>query len=361
MEYNEDEGDYSGNSSKEKFYKWGKEDIVILLQYYEDFVRNSVFSKRKLLWITLSKQLQEHGVPVDAVQCENKWKALCRAYRNQYKSFQYRETIERILSLNNTDNSLLTLEKESSVPVKRIKAEYDNSIDISDEFEEKTQCKLWTPQEVEVLLKVMEANIPVFCKYSKKIIYEKVAHQLKMYKITVNALNIEHKWKGLIRALRRRITQKQKKTEIDLRVEKLHKIMLAYENSTDENSPEQEINEEMPNEGNTYHTLTNSKSSGSGIMTLLRSSSEIVTAFPLEQEYNQQDYLDENLSMESIQTEPQQPRTEIIDENMTFEERLLRFLKEQEDAKQRRHDEKMELKRKKIGLLEALVQSQNKD
>lgn len=310
------------------------------------------------MWITLAKQLKEHGIPVDAVQCENKWKALCRAYRNQYKSFQYREIIERILSLNNTENSLFnTQEKESPCPAKRPKLEHDLE-SLGDE--DRTQCKSWRPDEVEVLLDVWESNISTLCSMSKKSAYEKVAETLRLNGMTVNALNIEHKWKGLLRALRRRTAQRHKKTSIDLRVEKLYKIGLSYE--TDDSVTDDVTQEaSATNEGNTYHTLTNSKSSTtSGILTILRSSAETIAAFPLEQEYDQQEYLDENLSMDSVHIE--QPRTtEILDENMTFEERLLRFLKEQEEAKQRRHDEKMELKRKKIGLLEALVQSKNKD
>lgn len=335
--------------------------VFLTFQYYEDFVRNSVFSKRKLLWITLSQQLQEHGVPVDPVQCENKWKALCRAYRNQYKSFQYREIIERILSLNNTESPLYSSEKDPSGPsTKKIKLEHDSE---SLGEEDRTQSKLWRPDEVEALLGVWETNLPTLSNMSKKSMYEKVAEALRMNGMTVNALNIEHKWKGLLRALRRRISQRHKKTQIDLRVEKLYKIGLTYETDTDHDPLTDDVTqEETTNEGNTYHTLTTSKSNTtSGILTLLRSSTEAVSAFPLEQqEYLQQEYLDDNLSMDSVHIE-QTRSTEILDENMTFEERLLRFLKEQEEAKQRRHDEKMELKRKKIGLLEALVQSKNKD
>lgn len=356
-------GELGHGSVNEKFYKWAKEDITILLQYYEDFVRNSVFSKRKLLWITLAKQLRDHGVPVDAVQCENKWKALCRAYRNHYKSFQYREIIERILSLSNTENSLFSSEKESPLPTKRPKLEHDLMVENMGD-EDRTQCKSWRPDEVEALLEVWEANISTLCSMSKKSVYEKVAETLRMNGMTVNALNIEHKWKGLLRALRRRIAQQQKKTSIDLRVEKLYKIGLSYETDTDPDPLTEDVTTQEPtDEGNTYHTLTNSKASTtSGILTLLRSSADTIAAFPLEQEYDQQEYLDESLSMDSVHIEqPRSTSTEILDENMTFEERLLRFLKEQEEAKQRRHDEKMELKRKKIGLLEALVQSKNKD
>lgn len=331
-------------------------------------MKNSVFSKRKLLWITLSQQLQEHGVPVDPVQCENKWKALCRAYRNQYKSFQYREIIERILSLNNTENCLFSPEKESSAgpPNKKLKLEYDTCVENVGETEDRVQSKSWRADEVEALLQVWEANIATLCTMSKKSVYEKVAEILRMKGMTVNALNIEHKWKGLLRALRRRTSQRHKKTPNDLRVEKLYKIGLSYETDTDLDplTPDVTQDEVTPHEGNTYHTLTTPKSSTSGVLTLLRASTETVTAFPLEQDYLTQEYLEaDTLSMDSIQTEPVLPTraTEIIDENMTFEERLLRFLKEQEEAKQRRHDEKMELKRKKIGLLEALVQSKNKD
>lgn len=357
-------GEIGHGSVNEKFYKWAKEDITILLQYYEDFVRNSVFSKRKLLWITLAKQLRDHGVPVDAVQCENKWKALCRAYRNHYKSFQYREIIERILSLSNTENSLFSSsEKESPLPTKRPKLEHDLMVENMGD-DDRTQCKSWRPDEVEALLEMWEANISTLCSMSKKSVYEKVAETLRMNGMTVNALNIEHKWKGLLRALRRRIAQQQKKTPIDLRVEKLYKIGLSYETDTDPDPLTEDVTTQEPtDEGNTYHTLTNSKASTtSGILTLLRSSADTIAAFPLEQEYDQQEYLDESLSMDSVHIEqPRSTSTEILDENMTFEERLLRFLKEQEEAKQRRHDEKMELKRKKIGLLEALVQSKNKD
>lgn len=357
-------GELGHGSVNEKFYKWAKEDITILLQYYEDFVRNSVFSKRKLLWITLAKQLRDHGVPVDAVQCENKWKALCRAYRNHYKSFQYREIIERILSLSNTENSLFSSsEKESPLPTKRPKLEHDLMVENMGD-DDRTQCKSWRPDEVEALLEMWEANISTLCSMSKKSVYEKVAETLRMNGMTVNALNIEHKWKGLLRALRRRIAQQQKKTSIDLRVEKLYKIGLSYETDTDPDPLTEDVTTQEPtDEGNTYHTLTNSKASTtSGILTLLRSSADTIAAFPLEQEYDQQEYLDESLSMDSVHIEqPRSTSTEILDENMTFEERLLRFLKEQEEAKQRRHDEKMELKRKKIGLLEALVQSKNKD
>lgn len=357
-------GELGHGSVNEKFYKWAKEDITILLQYYEDFVRNSVFSKRKLLWITLAKQLRDHGVPVDAVQCENKWKALCRAYRNHYKSFQYREIIERILSLSNTENSLFSSsEKESPLPTKRPKLEHDLMVENMGD-DDRTQCKSWRPDEVEALLEMWEANISTLCSMSKKSVYEKVAETLRMNGMTVNALNIEHKWKGLLRALRRRCAQQQKKTPTDLRVEKLYKIGLSYETDTDPDPLTEDVTTQEPtDEGNTYHTLTNSKASTtSGILTLLRSSADTIAAFPLEQEYDQQEYLDESLSMDSVHIEqPRSTSTEILDENMTFEERLLRFLKEQEEAKQRRHDEKMELKRKKIGLLEALVQSKNKD
>ncbi|XP_063709954.1 uncharacterized protein LOC134838369 [Culicoides brevitarsis] len=362
MEYCEDESELGHGSAKEKFYKWNKDDITILLNYYEDFVRNSVFSKRKLLWITLSKQLQEHGVPVDAVQCENKWKALCRAYRNQYKSFQYREIIERILSLNNTESPLFGIDKEP--PSKKQKLDENFETD-----DDRTQnvCKSWRPDEVDALLDVWEANIATLSTMSKKSVYEKVAEILRMNGMIVNALNIEHKWKGLLRALRRRNSQKQKKTVTDLRVEKLYKLGMSYETELPEidevTTRESDDNvAEDGTEGNTYHTLTTSKA-GTGILTLLRASTDNVTAFPLvEQEYEsqyKQEYSDDNLSMDSEQ--PRQTTTEIIDENMTFEERLLNFLKEQEEANQRRHEEKMELKRKKIGLLEALVQSKNKD
>lgn len=331
-------------------------------------MQNSVFTKRKLLWITLAKQLQANNIPVDSVQCENKWKALCRAYRNHYKSFQYREIVERILSLNDS-STVLYIDKESGnslgegqngePSVKKALIEVDSL----EAGTSQGPTKLWNDSEVNMLLEVYEQNMQDLSRMSKKRMYETLAQYLQGRGIYVNSLNVEHKWKGLLRAYKRRKVQEHRKTPTDIRVEKLWKQLVEQEEIHKEEIPIQiqapnqmgltEINYEYEgldplNPANPTHDPSNS------MYTLINPEN---ISFPIQtDEY--EEIQEDNLSMHNTMSDTAGD-FEISEE--TFEERLLRFLKEQEEAKQRRHAEKMELKRKKIDLLEALVHSKTKD
>ena len=64
-------------------YTWSRTDTLKLIELYkenEHFLTN-VRYKKKSVWESIAKKMQDENYNVTPIQCENKWKSLTSAYR----------------------------------------------------------------------------------------------------------------------------------------------------------------------------------------------------------------------------------------------------------------------------------------
>ncbi|KAJ8943290.1 hypothetical protein NQ318_017308 [Aromia moschata] len=105
-------------SDEEHRVEWSYEATKELLKLYDeksDMLETGIISTQKKLWELTSKALAKKGYYYTAAQCENKWKALKRAYRTKLERIQKFGSYRRVCPFESEIAEILSKRPNESI------------------------------------------------------------------------------------------------------------------------------------------------------------------------------------------------------------------------------------------------------